>query len=210
MHTPPQADTPTPCPSLSFLPGGTVCCDAHDEGVTRAALVEHASDPVAAVSWYRLRRAASASGTHPSDMLDFFVGCKSLTAPARSRLRSYLREQRQSEADAKHPDTRGWVPARATLPERRAPGAGLSHGAPVASEGHSRDGGVRLGPGVAMAQHLETDPEADDRVNRLMAPVRAGVQAQLDAPPCSTCGDLMVRNASCYRCLGCGESGGCS
>jgi len=31
-----------------------------------------------------------------------------------------------------------------------------------------------------------------------------------DAPSCSTCGMLMVPNGSCYRCLNCGSTSGCS
>ena len=31
-----------------------------------------------------------------------------------------------------------------------------------------------------------------------------------DAPACSSCGSVMVRNASCYKCLNCGETSGCS
>ncbi len=31
-----------------------------------------------------------------------------------------------------------------------------------------------------------------------------------DAPPCDTCGHTTVRNGSCYRCLNCGASMGCS
>ncbi len=31
-----------------------------------------------------------------------------------------------------------------------------------------------------------------------------------DAPMCSTCGHVTVRNGSCYRCLNCGTSMGCS
>ncbi|MEZ5174795.1 MAG: vitamin B12-dependent ribonucleotide reductase [Acidimicrobiia bacterium] len=43
----------------------------------------------------------------------------------------------------------------------------------------------------------------------------AGVQALLadkmgDAPLCDTCGHITVRNGSCYRCLNCGDSKGCS
>ncbi len=33
---------------------------------------------------------------------------------------------------------------------------------------------------------------------------------QADAPPCPTCGEIMVRNASCYKCLNCGATSGCS
>jgi ribonucleoside-diphosphate reductase alpha chain len=43
----------------------------------------------------------------------------------------------------------------------------------------------------------------------------ASVQAALgemmgDAPLCDTCGHITVRNGSCYRCLNCGNSMGCS
>ncbi len=33
---------------------------------------------------------------------------------------------------------------------------------------------------------------------------------QSDAPVCDTCGSIMVRNASCYKCLNCGSTSGCS
>jgi ribonucleoside-diphosphate reductase alpha chain len=35
-------------------------------------------------------------------------------------------------------------------------------------------------------------------------------QAQLDAPPCPECGSMMTRNGSCYRCINCGTTSGCS
>ena len=31
-----------------------------------------------------------------------------------------------------------------------------------------------------------------------------------DAPSCQTCGAIMVRNGSCYRCMSCGSTSGCS
>jgi ribonucleoside-diphosphate reductase alpha chain len=31
-----------------------------------------------------------------------------------------------------------------------------------------------------------------------------------DAPTCAGCGSIMVRNGSCYKCLNCGETSGCS
>jgi len=33
---------------------------------------------------------------------------------------------------------------------------------------------------------------------------------QSDAPACGTCGSIMVRNGSCYKCLNCGATSGCS
>jgi ribonucleoside-diphosphate reductase alpha chain len=31
-----------------------------------------------------------------------------------------------------------------------------------------------------------------------------------DAPTCATCGQFTIRSGSCYRCLFCGDSQGCS
>ena len=33
---------------------------------------------------------------------------------------------------------------------------------------------------------------------------------QADAPPCPDCGCIMVRNGTCYKCLNCGTTSGCS
>jgi len=33
---------------------------------------------------------------------------------------------------------------------------------------------------------------------------------QADAPSCSDCGSIMIRNGSCYRCTNCGATSGCS
>ncbi|MCL4511346.1 MAG: vitamin B12-dependent ribonucleotide reductase [Bacteroidetes bacterium] len=35
-------------------------------------------------------------------------------------------------------------------------------------------------------------------------------QEQADAPPCHECGSIMIRSGSCYKCLNCGETSGCS
>lgn len=35
-------------------------------------------------------------------------------------------------------------------------------------------------------------------------------QTQSDAPPCFECGAIMVRSGSCYKCLSCGATSGCS
>ena len=35
-------------------------------------------------------------------------------------------------------------------------------------------------------------------------------QNQLDAPPCVECGSIMVRSGSCFRCMNCGATSGCS
>jgi ribonucleoside-diphosphate reductase alpha chain len=38
----------------------------------------------------------------------------------------------------------------------------------------------------------------------------AAIQNQEDAPPCSTCGSIMVRSGSCYKCANCGNTSGCA
>jgi ribonucleoside-diphosphate reductase alpha chain len=49
------------------------------------------------------------------------------------------------------------------------------------------------------------------------APAAAGkptsystIQNQEDAPPCSTCGSIMIRSGACYKCSNCGNTSGCA
>jgi ribonucleoside-diphosphate reductase alpha chain len=37
----------------------------------------------------------------------------------------------------------------------------------------------------------------------------AAMQNQEDAPPCTTCGSIMVRSGACYKCANCGTTSGC-
>jgi ribonucleoside-diphosphate reductase alpha chain len=36
------------------------------------------------------------------------------------------------------------------------------------------------------------------------------IQNQEDAPPCSTCGSIMIRSGACYKCMNCGTTSGCA
>ncbi|MDZ7379246.1 MAG: vitamin B12-dependent ribonucleotide reductase, partial [candidate division KSB1 bacterium] len=63
---------------------------------------------------------------------------------------------------------------------------------------------------------------ADDGANPASAPlgqaspgaganvVALGFSPQADAPSCHDCGAIMVRNGSCYKCMNCGATSGCS
>ncbi|MDD5252271.1 MAG: intein-containing adenosylcobalamin-dependent ribonucleoside-diphosphate reductase, partial [Patescibacteria group bacterium] len=42
------------------------------------------------------------------------------------------------------------------------------------------------------------------------AALSASFDNMADAPPCETCGTIMVRNGACYKCLNCGSTSGCS
>ena len=36
------------------------------------------------------------------------------------------------------------------------------------------------------------------------------IQNDQDAPPCSTCGAIMIRSGACYKCVNCGATSGCA
>ncbi|MBS1655969.1 MAG: hypothetical protein JSU05_14045 [Bacteroidetes bacterium] len=46
--------------------------------------------------------------------------------------------------------------------------------------------------------------------NNLDAVNAAAKSMQSDAPACNTCGHITVRSGTCYKCLNCGNSMGCS
>ena len=46
--------------------------------------------------------------------------------------------------------------------------------------------------------------------NGLDAVNAANLNMQGDAPPCNTCGHITIRSGTCYKCLNCGNSMGCS
>jgi ribonucleoside-diphosphate reductase alpha chain len=75
-------------------------------------------------------------------------------------------------------------------------------------EGNGGGNGDSVPPGVraegrppAAARRLRTTQRAEALVT---------VQRQQDAPPCSNCGQIMIRNGSCYKCPNCGSTSGCS
>ena len=58
---------------------------------------------------------------------------------------------------------------------------------------------------------LTSNPLAvEDRSHIHASDAMKGLYDMGDAPSCSTCGAIMVRNGSCYRCMECGGTSGCS
>jgi ribonucleoside-diphosphate reductase alpha chain len=79
---------------------------------------------------------------------------------------------------------------------------------------------VAVAPSASVAPKLKT-PKAHAKASPGAAyagegTAKGGVktkvafQVESDAPPCPQCGDIMVRNGSCHRCLQCGTTSGCS
>ena len=120
-----------------------------------------------------------------------------------------------------------------------APAPSAEHAAPsgeqAASEKKPNGHGPRLDTsgakpfdyGSGLEQQLETAhspkfqaPESDaastpSAPNLRLAIVtdplsQQGTEMQADAPACDVCGSITVRSGTCYKCLNCGNSMGCS
>jgi ribonucleoside-diphosphate reductase alpha chain len=57
---------------------------------------------------------------------------------------------------------------------------------------------------------VEVKPGNGHRHDRRAATLTSMITNQQDAPTCPNCGNVVVRNGACYKCLNCGESLGCS
>jgi ribonucleoside-diphosphate reductase alpha chain len=58
---------------------------------------------------------------------------------------------------------------------------------------------------VADARVASPAPVASSPANQ-----HSTIQNQEDAPPCSTCGSIMIRSGACYKCSNCGNTSGCA
>ncbi|TMB51303.1 MAG: vitamin B12-dependent ribonucleotide reductase [Deltaproteobacteria bacterium] len=73
-----------------------------------------------------------------------------------------------------------------------------------------------LGADERVAIGLAERPESLSATTPVVAPAAApgrgpvAFSPQADAPSCPECGSLMIRNGSCYKCLNCGATSGCS
>ena len=82
----------------------------------------------------------------------------------------------------------------------------------VSSAGpHAGGGGIAPEThGTQAAPSSPRGPELKDRGLYHAAEAMRDMYEMGDAPSCSTCGAIMVRNGSCYRCMSCGSTSGCS
>jgi ribonucleoside-diphosphate reductase alpha chain len=77
------------------------------------------------------------------------------------------------------------------------PAASAKAAPPIVGDGNGhQNGNGRTGGAGAIAASLGME--------------RAAFKVQEDAPSCADCGSIMVRNGSCYKCLNCGSTSGCS
>ena len=80
---------------------------------------------------------------------------------------------------------------------------------------------AQFNAGVNLSADLETEVEqlTLDHAAAQLSPGGAGgaetaapfaIQNDTDAPPCSTCGAIMIRSGACYKCVNCGATSGCA
>jgi ribonucleoside-diphosphate reductase alpha chain len=65
----------------------------------------------------------------------------------------------------------------------------------------------------AAAESSAAKPKTNGSAGHALSPTsapHAAIQNQEDAPPCTTCGAIMVRSGSCYKCANCGSTSGCA
>jgi ribonucleoside-diphosphate reductase alpha chain len=73
--------------------------------------------------------------------------------------------------------------------------------------------GSRVGISSFKTTNYPAAENRQDEVNRLIhleQQEKVVFQTQADAPNCSECGSIMVRNGNCYKCIECGTTSGCS
>ncbi|NBC10335.1 MAG: vitamin B12-dependent ribonucleotide reductase, partial [Planctomycetes bacterium] len=72
------------------------------------------------------------------------------------------------------------------------------------SKGTGKSGGDSGGAATQTATEQATRTEARSALDQAMGDMQA------DAPACDVCGTITVRNGTCYKCMNCGNSMGCS
>jgi len=75
----------------------------------------------------------------------------------------------------------------------------------IASNGHTANGHGTNGHANGGSKTLN-----GGGITLNLGGTKVAFATQADAPSCADCGSIMVRNGSCYKCLNCGSTSGCS
>jgi ribonucleoside-diphosphate reductase alpha chain len=98
----------------------------------------------------------------------------------------------------------GWGGDPSLSNDRRAPQQGIAPDLTASYDLSSRaERSAAEGPASGL-------PSVPDRGLYHAATAMKSMYNMGDAPSCSTCGSIMTRNGSCYRCMECGSTSGCS
>jgi len=167
--------------------------------------------------------------------MTFIDGYREANAPKRRKKTqpAARTERKEASSEAKAPTSQDTGARSAPASTRLAPngnGNGNGHTAPAsapspptvqgAQQTHTRRteadyASTTQRSGESRVQHAHVSVTESDTSTRVAgSPSRAMNQATAsmmgDAPACDVCGAITVRNGSCYKCLECGNSMGCS
>jgi ribonucleoside-diphosphate reductase alpha chain len=157
--------------------------------------------------WMQLR---FLSGTQ----LDLFAGLQPTSEPQQSVILSEAQSAKSKDPEASYLDTIAeafstssneptspstpWGPEPSHLIDRRPPQQGIAPD-------------IQARAGLSNPQSLIPNPSAvEDRGLYHAADAMKDMYDMGDAPSCSNCGAIMVRNGACHRCMECGSTSGCS
>jgi len=109
-----------------------------------------------------------------------------------------------SAPDAKATD------AKASKPASDAPKATAVAAPPADSEAASDELKVIAKNGHGNGYAGASNGGVAKAITLSLGTTNVAFKIQEDAPSCAECGSIMVRNGSCYKCLNCGSTSGCS
>jgi ribonucleoside-diphosphate reductase alpha chain len=123
--------------------------------------------------------------------MEFVSGYRALNAPKRDK--KPAAEQIAEKA--------GDVP--------QAESKGFDYGSGLSQQVDQTGNGNGSKPAVSLT--ARTAPVPAGRLAPVIDPLsQLGTEMQADAPACDVCGSITVRSGTCYKCLNCGNSMGCS
>jgi ribonucleoside-diphosphate reductase alpha chain len=131
--------------------------------------------------------------------MEFIEGYREANAPARPKTTTAIKEDASCKDDrtSTTTDTGSAREMPAVTPGR------MESASDTASE--SRRGGTDMMPVASMStQNPDGTLAYTSGLNQATAALMG------DAPPCDNCGSITVRNGTCYKCMNCGNSMGCS
>jgi ribonucleoside-diphosphate reductase alpha chain len=79
-----------------------------------------------------------------------------------------------------------------------------------AVDDEASDAGESAAGGLQASGSASATPAKTSSAPKPKASEFAAMRNQEDAPPCSTCGSIMIRSGSCYKCANCGTTSGCA
>jgi ribonucleoside-diphosphate reductase alpha chain len=118
-------------------------------------------------------------------------------------------------SEAQPSPAKGDVPESASAsaaPVTAAEAAPREELAVIATNGHANGHSTANGNGAASSTGSGGGGggTSTGAITMSLGATKVSFQTQADAPSCAECGSIMVRNGSCYKCLNCGSTSGCS